>query len=101
MSTIFDLEQTSHWYPLIWIFAAGIILYKMPKKQELVCGQMQERWYWFTAVLLVLPYVLWAGYRTGGGDTSSYAYFFHRASSSLAERDLSCSPRSYPREKEK
>ena len=85
MSTIFDLEQTSHWYPLIWMFAAGIVLYKMPKKHELVCGQAQERWYWFTAVLLVLPYVLWAGYRTGGADTYAYTLAFRRASGSIAD----------------
>lgn len=85
MSTIFDLAQTSYWLLLVWVFAAGIVLYKMPKKQELVCGQMQERWYWFTAVLLVLPYVLWTGYRTGGADTSSYAAAFRTAPSSLAD----------------
>ena len=85
MSAIFDLEQTSHWYPLIWIFAAGIVLYKMPKKEELVCGQVQERYYWFTAVLLVIPYVLWAGYRTGGADTAAYMMSFRRASASFAE----------------
>lgn len=84
MSTIFDLEQTSYWYLLIWIFAAGIVLYKMPKQQMLVCGQVQERWYWFTAMLLVLPLILWAGYRTGGDDTYAYAYSFRKASSSLS-----------------
>jgi len=91
MSTIFDLEQTSYWYLLIWIFAAGVVLYKMPKKQELVCGQVQERWYWFTAALLVLPYVLWAGYRTGGADTSSYAAAFR-----TAPHPLRTSLRSWP-----
>lgn len=85
MSTFFDLEQTSHWYPLIWIFAAGIVLYKMPKKQELVCGQEQERWYWFTAMLLVLPFILWAGYRSGGADTFAYSRAFREASASLAD----------------
>ena len=85
MSTIFDLEQTSYWYLLVWIFAAGVVLYKMPKKQELVCGRVQERWYWFTAVLLVLPYVLWAGYRTGGADTFAYRGLFRSAPVSLAE----------------
>lgn len=85
MSTIFDLEQTSYWLLLVWIFAAGIVLYKMPKKQELVCGQIQERWYWVTAMLLVLPYILWTGYRTGGADTSAYAGAFRTAPASLAD----------------
>ena len=85
MAAIFDLEQTSYWLLLIWIFAAGVVLYRMPKKRELVCGRIQERWYWLSAVLLVLPYVLWAGYRSGGADTSAYAMMFHRTSSSLLD----------------
>lgn len=85
MGTYFDLEQTSHWMPLIWIFAAGVVLYKMPKKQELVCGQYQERWNWFTSLLLVVPYILWAGYRTGGADTYAYMLSFRKASASLAD----------------
>ena len=68
MSTIFDLEQTSYWLLLIWIFGAGFLLYKMPKKAEMVCGRVQMRWYWSTALLLTLPYILWAAYRTGGAD---------------------------------
>lgn len=85
METIFDLEQTSYWFLLIWIFGAGIVLYKMPKKQELVCGQVQQRWFWVTALVLVFPYILWAAYRTGGADTYAYAGAFRRASSSIAD----------------
>ena len=85
MSTIFDLAQTSYWLLLVWIFVAGIVLYTMPKKRELVCGQIQERWYWATAVLLVVPYILWTGYRSGGADTSAYAVAFRAASGSLAD----------------
>ena len=85
MITIFDLEQTSHWYPLVWIFAAGIVLYMMPKKQELVCGQIQERWYWFNAMLLAAPFILWTGYRSGGADTYAYASIFNKASASISQ----------------
>ena len=84
MSTIFDLEQTSYWLLLIWIFGAGFLLYKMPKKAEMVCGRVQMRWYWSTALLLTLPYILWAAYRTGGADTSLYAAAFRTAPATLS-----------------
>ena len=35
MTTIFDLEQTSYWLLLVWLFAAGVLLYNMPKNVEL------------------------------------------------------------------
>lgn len=84
LQTIFALEETAHWYPLIWLFAAGILLYKMPKQQVLVCGQVQERWYSFTAILLVLPLILWAGLRGYIGDTYAYIASFRKAPSSLS-----------------
>lgn len=85
MSTFFDLEQTSHWYPLIWIFAMGIILDKMPKKRELVCGRTQERWYWLSAMLLMAPFIFWTGYRTSGADTYAYALSFNETPASISQ----------------
>ena len=64
LQNIFNLNNTSYWHPLIWIFAAGIVLYSMPKKTEYICGQYVQRWHWVTVTMLVLPYILWAGYRT-------------------------------------
>ena len=84
MAAIFDLEETSYWLLLIWLFGAGILLQGMPQKEELVSGRVQQRWFWFSAILLTLPYVLWAGYRTGGADTGSYARIFYNAPSTLA-----------------
>lgn len=80
-ATIFNLEETSYWLLLIWLFGMGLLLYKMPKKVEYICGQYQQRWYWFCAVLLVLPLVLWAGYRPNFGDTGAYAKMFSKAPS--------------------
>lgn len=84
LQSIFDLNQTSYWYPLIWIFAAGLVLYKMPKKTEFVGGQPVQRWYWFTALLLVLPYILWAGYRNNFIDTRTYIQTFNSVPSSVS-----------------
>lgn len=84
LQNVFNLNNTSYWHPLIWIFAAGLVLYKMPKKTEYVGGRYVQRWYWFTAMLLVLPYILWAGCRTDFIDTRTYINGFNQAPSSLS-----------------
>ena len=69
LQNTFNLNNTSYWHPLVWIFAAGIVLYKMPQKTELLGGRLVRRWYWITALMLVFPYILWAGSRTSFIDT--------------------------------
>ena len=85
MQLIFNLINTSYWHPLIWIFAASIVLYKMPKTTLFIEGKYVQRWYWFTAMLLALPYILWAGSRTNFIDTMTYISGFNRAPSSLSQ----------------
>ena len=84
MQLIFNLINTSYWHPLIWIFAAGIVLYKMPKTTLFIERKYVQRWYWCTAMLLALPYILWAGSRTNFIDTMTYISGFNRAPSSLS-----------------
>lgn len=85
MTDFFDLEKTSYWLLLVWLFSVAILLTKLPKKRELVCGRSKELWHWISAIFLVLPYVLWTGYRSGGADTFPYMRAFQSASASLAE----------------
>ena len=85
MSDFFDLEKTSYWLLLVWLFSVAILLAKLPKKSELVCGRSKELWHWSSAIFLVLPYVLWTGYRSGGADTFPYMRAFQSASASLAD----------------
>ncbi len=85
MSGIFDLEQTSYWLLLVWLFGGAVLLLGMPKKRELVCGRVQVRWYWTNAILLVLPYILWTGYRTGGADTYPYMRAFQASTAVLSD----------------
>lgn len=85
LQTAFTLDDKAHWYPLIWLFLAGIILYMMPQKQELVGGRVQLRWHSFSAILLVLPLILWAGLRGNVGDTYAYIINFRNAPASLSE----------------
>lgn len=84
MQTLLDLNQTSYWYPLIWIFAGGLLLYKMPQRMERVCNTYEPRWYWFTALLLVLPFILWAGYRNNFIDTRNYIQGFLRVPAGIS-----------------
>lgn len=79
------LELTNHWLPLIWVCAAGVILNMLPKKTELVDGRAEERWFWFSALVLIIPLVIWAGARTYIGDTSAYRRHFYQAPSNLLE----------------
>ena len=68
LQNIFALEGPAHLYPLLWIFAVGLLLDRMPKKQVLVCGKTQQHWDRLNAVLLVLPLIFWAGFRGYIGD---------------------------------
>lgn len=72
------------WWLLIWIFLGGAIFGNVPKRRELVCGKIEERWEPLAAFLLVLPYILWAGF-TRYGDTWLYMGSFQSASSNLAD----------------
>ena len=84
LQNIFNLNNTSYWHPLVWIFAAGIVLYSMPKKTQYIGGQYVQRWHWVTVIMLVLPYILWAGYRTNFIDTITYIQTFQMVPSSIS-----------------
>ena len=66
------------WWLLIWMFLFGFISYMfIPKQNELVLGQKVERWKWYSAIILAVPYVIWAASRTDiYGDTYVYRKTF-------------------------
>ncbi|MBE5956511.1 MAG: hypothetical protein E7253_08665 [Lachnospiraceae bacterium] len=35
----------------------------IPKENTLIMGKMEKRWKWGPAMVLVLPYIIWAGFR--------------------------------------
>ncbi|WP_461881603.1 hypothetical protein [Fusicatenibacter sp.] len=42
----------------------------IPKQQELVNGRKVERWTMPTALILIAPYIVWAGFRSNAfGDS--------------------------------
>lgn len=85
MQLAFNLNNTSYWHPLIWIFVSGIVLYMMPKKTEYIGGKYVQRWYWFTAMLMMLPCILWAGCRTNFIDTMTYIRTFNMVPDSISQ----------------
>ena len=85
MHTIFDLNQTSYWYPMIWLLTAGVLFGLFPKATLMVNGRYHKRWYWLSALFVVLPLILWAGFRHSFVDTYAYIQSFGISSSNLAD----------------
>lgn len=81
------MTLTNYWWVLIWLFTGGILLNSFfPKRREMIGGKKEERWEVFPAIVLMVPYIIWAGFRTDGfGDTASYRATFLDAPSQLGQ----------------
>lgn len=81
------MTLTNYWWQLIWLFIGGIFLAgAVPKRKEWVCGKREERWAVIPAIILVIPFILWAGFRTDiFGDTWSYRTTFLNAPNHLGQ----------------
>ncbi|WP_295248062.1 EpsG family protein [uncultured Catenibacterium sp.] len=77
---------TNYWMLLIWILTVGLFLnVVIPKTLVTIEGKSEYRWGKFSAFLLVVPYIVWAGFRTDWfGDTPVYRMSFYDAASSLS-----------------
>ena len=82
-----NMTLTNYWWLLIWLFVGGgILAYAIPKQKVNVLGQYENRWRVIPALILALPYAVWAGFREDGfGDTSAYRFMFDTAPSSFSE----------------
>lgn len=80
------MSITNYWFQLIWLFTVGIVLAVfLPKKQEIVMGKVEERWQMAPAVLLIIPYIIAAGFRSDNfGDTYAYRRVFLEAPDGIA-----------------
>ena len=77
---------TNYWWMLIWILGGGVLAIFVPKQQELVNGKKVERWTMPAALILILPYILWAGFRSDTfGDTGAYQRAFRECASSFGK----------------
>ena len=64
----------------MWLFGGGSILYCFfPREKVSINEKIEERWKWLPAVILSVPYVIWAGFRTWFGDTEVYRQLFLNA----------------------
>lgn len=72
-----SLELTNYWLVLVWIFAGGAVLTAFPRERMMIGGRVRERWSWAAAIILVLPFTIWAGARSHFGDTMSYTSWFN------------------------
>lgn len=82
------MTLTNYWWLLIWLFVGGIILMYFPRKQENVFGIQEQRWNLLPAIILVIPLIVWAGFRsidTAGFDTSVYHAVFLDAPGQLGQ----------------
>lgn len=81
------MTLTNYWWLLIWLFTGGIVLaVYFPKHREMVCGKMETRWGIVPAVLMAVPYVIWAGYRSDDfGDTGAYRLMYKDVPEALSQ----------------
>lgn len=81
------MTLTNYWWLLIWLFLVGGVFYLFPVKQyETVMGRKEIRWKKQYAFVLILPYIVWAGFRTNQlGDTYNYRRNFLNAPETFGE----------------
>ena len=85
LEPVFQLRENGYWLLLIYMLGCGLLVYMLPQKTMLIDGRREQRWYLFNVLLLVTPYILWAGYRAPVGDTYAYSRSFMISPSSLSE----------------
>lgn len=89
LHTAFNLNNqgsiSGYWMLLAWIFLGGVLLSYLPKHTLVVNGHVKECWYWTSAILLTMPLILWATFRSGFGDSLSYALIFQRSPATFEE----------------
>lgn len=80
------MTLTNYWWLLIWLFLGGAIFGNMPKCQKRLNGKTVERWDVLPAILMVLPYIIWAGCRDGSfGDSGVYQNGYRNAAGGIQE----------------
>ena len=80
------MRLQNYWWLLIWPILFGAVSAAfIPKREELVLGKREVRWNWLPALIMALPYVIWAAWRPGNiGDTGLYRKLFSAAPSGFS-----------------
>lgn len=80
------MTLTNYWLLLIWLFVGGFLCSSMPKRHEHLNDRTVERWDMLPVLILVVPYIVWAGFRHDYfGDTSLYRRTYLALSSDLSQ----------------
>ena len=81
------MTLTNYWWLLIWLFTVGAFLHIFTQKETVVvAGKKEERWSWYAAIALAVPYVIWATFRTNYfGDTALYRRTFKEAPNMISQ----------------
>lgn len=81
-----SLTLTNYWWLLIWLFVGGAICNYFPKRREVLGDRVVKRWDIVPAIILVVPYIIWAGFRPDSfGDTSLYRHGFLNATGGFSQ----------------
>lgn len=56
-----------------------------PRRTVTVAGTQEYRWGWLPAIIISVPYVIWAMNRSNFGDTETYRCIFYGAPSSVGQ----------------
>ena len=78
------MTLTNYWWPLIWLFLGGAIFGRVSRRRERLNGEIVERWDILPAILMVIPFIIWAGFRKDFGDTYVYRRGFQNTTGDLS-----------------
>lgn len=81
------MRLQNYWWLLIWLFLFGAVSAAfIPKREELVLGKKEVRWNRLPALIMAIPFVIWAAWRPNGfGDTDVYRARFFRVPTAISE----------------
>ena len=81
------MTLTNYWWMLIWLFLAGAFFkFVVPAAHtEYAHGKSEKRWEIGPAIILIFPYIIWAGFRGNIGDTYAYRATFDSLPTKVGE----------------
>ena len=80
------MTLVNYWWIIIWpLLFVGVKWFLSRHIQGVTDSQGNIYWSWYEALILGLPYVIWAGWRKGFGDTEQYRDTFQHLPDTFAE----------------
>ena len=80
------MRLNNYWWLILWPLMFGAFGYfANMQRVEVVDGQRVVRWKPFVAFVFSVPFIIWAGWRQGFGDTEQYRITFSKLPSSFSQ----------------